>query len=57
MKCSKAKQNHIMHISAEQSEAQKIYIQTIYMPSEARQKFFWATIFLKTHFAIIKFDI
>ena len=57
MKCSKANQNHIIHIFAEQREAQKIEIYTIYMPSEVRQKFFWGTIFLKTHFEIIKFDI
>ena len=57
MKCSQAKQNHIVHIFAEQSEAQKIEIHTIHMPSAARQKFFLGTIFLKTHFAIIKFDI
>ena len=57
MKCSKAKQNHIIHIFAEQSEAQKIDAYTIYMPSEARPKIFLGTISLKNNFAIIKFDI
>ena len=40
MKCSKAKQNHIMYIFAEQREAQKIDIYPIYMPSGARPNFF-----------------
>ena len=57
MKCSKTKQNHIIHTFAEQSEAQRIDIYTTYMPSEARQIFFWGSISVKTHFAIIKSDI
>ena len=44
MKCSKAKQNHIIHISAEQSEAKKIDIYTIDMPSGARREKFWVLI-------------
>ena len=57
MKCRKPEQNHIIHLFAEESEGQKIDIETIYMPSGAREKFLWVTFFLKTHFAIMKFDI
>ena len=48
MKCSKAKQNHIIHTFAEQSEAHRIDIQQQLYAERSEAKFFFGTISLKT---------
>ena len=54
MKCSKVKENHIIHIFAEQKIA--IYIYNLYAERSEAKKF-WGIFSLKTHFVIIRFDI